>query len=144
MLLRAAGARAAAACVAVAAYALPLSVSVITHLAHDAYHLRERLGVVVLADQDIHVGDDLDGFVHAHGGAAHSHDATTDALLGTAERTDEQSGEHHAPATELSGHIPAQAAEVSLVLRPLPALQAHPAATVSRVPLPPPVPPPRA
>ncbi len=92
--------------VAAAMYVLPLSTSLLTNAVHDAYHLREFLeyGSVEVADlAEPEPGD----FAHAHGGAEHSHGATTDALLGAADRRDEPDEEHHAPALELVGHLPA-------------------------------------
>jgi len=94
--------RAAAALGVAAAYALPLAVSLVTYLAHDAYHLREAL----LPDRARSGEAAAGAFVHEHGEGLHSHDAATDALLSASQRTDDRSDEHEAPSLELAGHLP--------------------------------------
>ena len=128
---------------AAAAYLLPLSASVLTNVVHDAYHLREYLEHGTTEVAEFHEPQPGD-FVHAHGGAEHSHGAATDALLGAADRTDEPADEHHAPALELVGHLPATGMLVAL-LGPEGGVEvAESTSPLQTSRTPPPLPPPRA
>jgi hypothetical protein len=127
---------------AVAMYVLPLSTSLLTNAVHDAYHLGEFLehGSVEVADlAQPETGD----FAHAHGGAEHSHGATTDALLGAADRRDEPDEEHHAPALELVGHLPAHNVLFESAGAEDTSRSGYPASAVQASRTPPPLPPPR-
>lgn len=128
---------------AATAYLLPLSASLVTNVAHDAYHLREYLehGVTELAAaEDAEAGD----FVHAHGGAEHSHDAATDALLEASQRTDDPADEHHAATLELVGHLPGHEVVVGMVAFSAGAPTMTSSLALPTSPSPPPLPPPRA
>jgi hypothetical protein len=107
--------RAAAALVAVAAYALPLAIGLLADAGHVAQHVRSAVqeqrrvaaafGLAHLSDAPPPVSAHA-GFVHTHGGSTHTHDHATAALLRAAEHADETSGPAHAPVLELAGHLP--------------------------------------
>lgn len=104
--------QAAAAVLAVAAYALPIGMGVITYAAHDLYHLREGLGRV--ATHVASADTPPPGFVHEHGSGMHSHDAATDALLSAAQHEESSESEHTMASMDLVGHLPGQAETVVL------------------------------
>lgn len=124
-------------------YTFPLSVSVLTYAAHDVYHVREHLGLVE-PELAATIDADAEGFVHAHGGAEHSHDRATDALLGASERTDEPADEHHAPTLERSGHVPSHVSAFAPTEARVGTPFARSRVAVPVSPPPPPLPPPRA
>jgi hypothetical protein len=149
---------------AVAAYALPTTLGLVTDLGHGAHHLvetvrehrrmAEALGLVHLHEDrearasDSRVSSSTDAppapghLVHSHGGAAHSHDAATDALLLAAQEADEGSDEAQAPTVKLAGHVPAGAGVAPTTPRvtvagPLPVSRAAAAPDLSPVSPPP-------
>lgn len=114
--------RAAAAVLAVAAYALPAALGLLADLGHDVHHLAEEvrehrrmaaaLGLVHLHEQGptapehAPVPAAAGRFVHSHGGSAHAHDAATDALLLAAQQADEGADDAQRPTVKLSSHVP--------------------------------------
>jgi hypothetical protein len=123
-----------------AAYLLPGGMGVVTYAAHDLYHLRERLGETPHAES----GDGAThAFVHQHGGAMHSHDAATDALL-SASRHEESPSTQHATATiELVGHLPSRTSVVMVEPSRSAPLALEPSRGRAALPSAPPLPPPR-
>jgi hypothetical protein len=108
--------RAAAALVAVAAYALPLALGLLADAGHATQHVVSRIreerrvaaafGVIHLGGAPAHVSAHV-GFTHTHGGSTHTHDHATAALLRAAQQADESSGgPAHVAALELAGHVP--------------------------------------
>jgi len=127
---------------AVAAYALPMSLGVITYAAHDLYHLHERLAGT--APHALVDGDGHHAFVHEHGDGMHSHDAAVDALLSATQHEESTSQKHAAASMEMTGHLPAHR-DVWIVTESLvvPTL-APPSSGPHHFPPAPPPPPPRA
>jgi hypothetical protein len=127
-------------------------VGLAAQLGHGAEHALEwirdmerraaAMGVAHLHDEP--ADRDPGTFVHAHGGAPHTHDAGVGALLVAADESEEQADEAATAPVRLSGHVPAAAVLPVLVSveRSLAAAEPHSAAP--RNLLPPPLPPPRA
>lgn len=153
-------ARAAAALLAVAAYALPLALGVVSDLAHVAHHvagelqehrrMAEALGLVHLSESHLlpATSPTRDAghapFEHTHGGTTHSHDGATDALLSAAAQAEEHADESGAPSIELSSHLPGASSVVRLGSAPTMPPVAIASAAWSRPATPPQLPPPRA
>jgi hypothetical protein len=144
--------RAACAVIVWATYVLPTAVGLLARLAHGAEHT-----VALLADLErravamgvAHLHDASEPApgtsVHAHGGAPHAHDDGVRALLAAADRVDEHADDAGAtPPIELSRHLPTDGAAPLLASSPQRAPAAASFAAAPRMPLPPPLPPPRA
>jgi hypothetical protein len=108
-------------------------------------HLERRATVMGVA----HLHDALnehDGgtFVHAHGGAAHAHDAGVGALLVAAADVEDHGGGAVTAPVELSSHLPAGGMLPVLAAVDRSLASAEPRAAAPSNLLPPPLPPPRA
>jgi hypothetical protein len=126
---------AAAATLAVAAYALPAVLGLVADVGHSAYHLTlkiqehrqlaEALGLVHEGGRRsttfLHERAPASSghLVHSHDGVTHTHDAATDALLLAAEEANEESDQPQAPTVKISGHVPAAVFAERLVPGPV-------------------------
>ena len=152
--------QAAAAVLAVAAYALPATLGLVADVGHTAYHLTlklqqhrqiaEALGLVHESERhwttslQARSAQSTGHLVHSHGGATHSHDAATDALLLAAEYASEESDRPKAPTVKISGHVPAAVFTEWLVQGPVSRMPVVVAAAADAPTSPPTPPPPRA
>jgi len=151
--------RAAAAALAVAAYALPLVLGLVADVGHSVHHLagelqeHRRLAAELGLVHGYQAGSSERAaspaapgrLVHTHGGTAHSHDAATDLLLIAASQADENDDEDRAPSTlQLSTHVPATSAVPDVDPAPTAAPAAFAASPTGIAGAAPPPPPPRA
>jgi hypothetical protein len=108
--------RAVCAALALAAYVLPLGVSLAARIGHGAGHAlalladleRRAVAMGVAHLHDVKDEQSRATFVHSHGGTPHAHHGGVGALLVAADETDERAEDLGLTApVELSSHLPA-------------------------------------
>jgi hypothetical protein len=149
--------RAAYAVLALGVYALPMAVEVASRVGHDVEHVLSEVGemkrrAAAMGVAHLHDGSRLassarpvgDRFVHAHGGAPHTHDDRVGILLAASESTEERHQDAPRAPAEVTSHLAAAASLPLLQLETLPGVRVEPDALAPRMAPPPPLPPPRA